>query len=384
MYIITFFIVTNSRGTDFPVFGYAIFIRAPRSSPVASFVISLYFSTCKGFLHLSRFHTVDYCNVFQTSIDRDENDQLCRLEHIIFFIYANLSLGSSRTTFVRARLVAMAIKTCFVFCILSGILFTDQSKVTSFSPTSQNAFGSRRIHGNRCKCLFSWQDKLKEFFSFEDESQFGEQDQKQFVQKTATGTVVRLAARKYDPSSSKPSSRKYTTRKDEFSSVQITKEGVEGDYNHYRTVALKSTEDRAVSILTLDVMNSIRATYKNYNIQQGDLGENVLVEGVPFSFFQIGRRYVFKSPDSDDESSLDGAKESVVVEITEPMEPCANLCKLSYINDQSIEPSKRIDRCKDFIEYLGRFDGYRGWYAKVHTQGVIKHGALVSLVEEED
>jgi MOSC domain-containing protein YiiM len=231
----------------------------------------------------------------------------------------------------------------------------------------------------RTVSLHSWQDRLNDLFTFND-------DQKDKIQqepphkKNATGSVVRLAARQFDQNSSKPSSREYTTRKVECSSLRVTKKGVEGDYNHYRTVALKSTEDRAVSILTMDVMKSLRATYQNYKpIQEGDLGENILVDGVPFGFFRVGDRYRFVSS-SDVKEEEDAV---VLVEITEPIEPCANLCKLPYINDSTMQPRERIRRCQEFIQHLDRFDGYRGWYAKVLDGGLIDTGAIVSLVEKD-
>ena len=69
-----------------------------------------------------------------------------------------------------------------------------------------------------------------------------------------------------------------------------------------------------------------------------------------------------------------------MVEITEPVTPCANLCKLSYINDESIGPKERIRRCQDFISHLDRYNGYRGWYAKVLTPGGIMLGDKVVAV----
>jgi MOSC domain-containing protein YiiM len=238
-----------------------------------------------------------------------------------------------------------------------------QSRIPSRSPV--------RVHG--------WQDKFKELFDNKKDKSDGP-SQTGADETASSGTVIRLAARTYDAAgSSKPSSRTYTTRKDQVPSVRVTKAGVEGDYNHYRTVALKSTGDRAVSILTSDVMNSIRATYKYKHINEGDLGENILVEGVSFGFFRVGERYEFVSCDNKDDDA------SVVVEITEPIEPCANLCKLPFINDGSIPPMERIARCQDFIEYLDRFDGYRGWYAKVHVEGVVKEGGTIScLLPKED
>lgn len=220
--------------------------------------------------------------------------------------------------------------------------------------------------------LHSWQDQLRGML-------FGKDDEKTTIESVdGIGTVLRLSARKYNATSSKPSSREYTTRKDTLPFALVSKEGVHGDYNHYRTVALSSTEDRAISILTTDVMTSIRATYKSYSVQEGDLGENILIDGVSFGFFHVGQQYRFQSTDDDTRND-----ESVIVEITEPIEPCANLCKLSYINDDSISPKDRIERCQEFIEHLDKYDGYRGWYAKVLKEGTIKGGSHVSKVDHD-
>jgi MOSC domain-containing protein YiiM len=197
------------------------------------------------------------------------------------------------------------------------------------------------------------------------------------------GKVMRIAARKYHPQNSKPSSREYTTRKDEFESLSITKEGCVDDYNHYRTMALESTPDRAISLLTCDVMTSLRATYPKYKqlIQDGDLGENILIDGVSFGYFKIGKQYCIDSlnvvTDENNTNTTKPTSRIVVLEITEPIEPCANLCKLPYINDDSMTPKDRIQRCQEFIAHLDRFDGYRGWYAKVVEEGIVKRGASI-------
>jgi MOSC domain-containing protein YiiM len=198
------------------------------------------------------------------------------------------------------------------------------------------------------------------------------------------GTIVRLAARKFHPQNSKPSSREYTTRKDERDTLRILKEGCEGDYNHYRTVALKNTPERAVSILTCDVMESLRSMYPDYTdqIQDGDLGENILVDGVTFRFFRVGQRYCIGSSPVADPAATDNreitTQSSVILEITERVQPCASLCKLSYINDDSMSPKERIQRCQDFILHLVQWEGYRGWYAKVICEGVVQKGAIIS------
>lgn len=106
-----------------------------------------------------------------------------------------------------------------------------------------------------------------------------------------------------------------------------------------------------------------------------------MVDGVGYAFFQVGERYKFSTKKNGAKSGNDSTSsiDEVVIEITEPMEPCANLCKLSYINDPSLDTSNaRVARCKDFIAALGQKDGLRGWYAKVITGGLIQVGDSIS------
>ena len=206
------------------------------------------------------------------------------------------------------------------------------------------------------------------------------------------GHVIMTAARPYQSSGgSIPSSRHYTTRKTSLPMVSVSEKGVTGDYNHYRTVALKSTVDRAISILTHDVSSYIQTFDGGYfdGYTDGDLGENVMVKGVDFSFFKVGGRYRFsqKSSNSGNGSSssstsiVDSAEEDVIIEITEPMEPCANLCKLSFINDPTLSSAReRVAKCQRFIEALGVKDGLRGWYAKVLSGGLIRVDDSVLLL----
>jgi len=195
------------------------------------------------------------------------------------------------------------------------------------------------------------------------------------------GKVTRTAARAYQVGGgSIPTSRLYTTRKDSSSSVRVTDEGVMGDYNHYRTVALKSTGDRALSILTEDVNSLIKTIDNGFyekKYREGDLGENVLVDGVDFDFFTIGKTYRFTSQPEGAVASPD----DVMIKITEPMEACANLCKLPYINDPSIEqPKEKIARCKLIIEALNQMPGLRGWYAKIIHPGTIRVGDRLAAI----
>lgn len=196
--------------------------------------------------------------------------------------------------------------------------------------------------------------------------------------KKLRGTVVRTAARPRQASGgSVPSSRRYTTRKPSLPLIAVGDGGAAGDYNHYRTVALKSTPGRALSLLTRDVSAYIGTLDGGYfakrGYRDGDLGENVLVEGVEFDFFRVGGRYRFSS-------QPEGTAEDVVIEVTEPMEPCPNLCKLPYIDDPAIqEPKEKLGRCQYFIAALGQKPGLRGWYARVVKGGVIRVGDMAAL-----
>jgi MOSC domain-containing protein YiiM len=183
-------------------------------------------------------------------------------------------------------------------------------------------------------------------------------------EKVKTGRILRTAARRYDSESSKPSSRNYTTRKNALPAVFLSTRGVEGDYNHYRTIALKSTLDRAVSILTDDVIKYLQSLYPES--QEGDLGENLYMGGMEFRSFAVGTRLQIGS--------------DVLLEITEPMEPCANLCKLPFINDANLEPRERLEKCQKILQDLGRFAGLRGWYAKVLQEGTVSVGQTVRMM----
>jgi len=193
------------------------------------------------------------------------------------------------------------------------------------------------------------------------------------------GKVVRVATKGYDPLHSTPASRQYTTRKESRSEIIAKMDGVEGDYNHYRTTALSSTPDRAISILTTDILKMLKDN--GYQaVQDGDLGENVYIDDIDYNFFEIGKRYKFYTDDrnGDNLGTNKDSLEGVVIEITERIEPCGNLCRLPYINDESLEPKQRFENCKSFLLWLDEKEGLRGWYAKVLSDGKIALGDSVA------
>eukprot|EP01126_Amoeba_proteus_P041111 TRINITY_DN4412_c0_g1_i1.p1 TRINITY_DN4412_c0_g1~~TRINITY_DN4412_c0_g1_i1.p1 ORF type:complete len:173 (-),score=25.37 TRINITY_DN4412_c0_g1_i1:197-715(-) len=123
--------------------------------------------------------------------------------------------------------------------------------------------------------------------------------------------------------------------------------GAEGDYNRYRTTHKSSTNNRALSLITLDILNDL--TKEGWGpVLPGDLGENITVAGN--IRFAIEQKYRMGT---------------VVLQITEEIQPCNNLMNLPYVGRE---------RKNAFLSALKR---RRGWYAKVHETGVILPGDVV-------
>ena len=261
------------------------------------------------------------------------------------------------------EVLCMANRVCF-----PAMLFISKSLLLlcfSIAPREGLSWIIASPHHGRNLPLAKRESTTRQFLWFASQ-----EEKKDETEAAECGSVFRLAAREFHPENSKPSSKLYTPRKVEQESVWIDQEGVKGDYNHYRTIALSSTPDRAVSILTTDVMKLLRA-YK-FKVLDGDLGENILVDGVAYNFFAPGNRYSFTSTDSD---------EPVVLEITEPMIACANLCKLPCINDESRPLKDRVATCQEMISLLDKHSGQRGWYAKVVQGGQVKQNFSVIKVK---
>ena len=63
------------------------------------------------------------------------------------------------------------------------------------------------------------------------------------------------------------------------SALVLDEQGVASDYNHYRTTRLARTNDHGVLLLALETLRSLQTEWP---IHPGDLGENVLTEGLVF------------------------------------------------------------------------------------------------------
>ena len=124
--------------------------------------------------------------------------------------------------------------------------------------------------------------------------------------------------------------------------------GARGDFNRYRHEDLDDTPDQAVLLLPVETLRVLRA--EGWPIQEGDLGENITTEGVPYDEFRPGDRF-----------RIGGAR----VEISKPCTPCSNLYLLPYVG---------AVKGPEFVKAtLGR----RGWFARVLSAGPVRLGDAI-------
>lgn len=118
--------------------------------------------------------------------------------------------------------------------------------------------------------------------------------------------------------------------------------GCDGDFNQFRTSHKRSTDDRAVSIMTTAILDQLSAEGWG-PVLPGDLGENITVSG-----------------DTSFETGNVISVGSVVLEITEFIVPCNKLMFLPYVG--------RERKC----EFIKTLQGRRGWYARVLKEGTVE------------
>ncbi len=132
----------------------------------------------------------------------------------------------------------------------------------------------------------------------------------------------------------------------------LSRTGVTGDYNLYRTEKKDGTLDRAVLVIPLETITQLADA--GWSVQPGDLGENITTQGIPYGSFAIGSRW-----------KVDEA----MIQISEVCKPCKNLRVLPYVGLTKIIP---------FVRTLV---GRRGWYARVLKEGNIRKDALINYIE---
>ena len=125
--------------------------------------------------------------------------------------------------------------------------------------------------------------------------------------------------------------------------LTITPEGVQGDFNRWRTEKANGDPDQAVLLLSEEILADLRA--EGWPVQAGELGENLTLAGLPQNAFAPGARV-----------HVGG----VVLEVSKPCDPCTVLYTLPYVG---------TERGPAFLRTL---QGRRGWFARVVQGGTVR------------
>ena len=130
--------------------------------------------------------------------------------------------------------------------------------------------------------------------------------------------------------------------------IRIVPGGVEGDFNRYRHEDQQDEPTQAVLLMPVEMIRRLNG--EGWPIREGDFGENVTTEGIPYGEFHPGDR--FRVGDA-------------VLEVSKPCTPCTNLELLPYVG-----------AAKGPI-FLKTMLGRRGWYASVVKEGTIRTGDTI-------
>jgi MOSC domain-containing protein YiiM len=131
-------------------------------------------------------------------------------------------------------------------------------------------------------------------------------------------------------------------------SIRIVAEGVQGDFNRYRHEEQHDEPAQAVLLMPVEMIRTLNA--EGWPLAEGDIGENVTTEGIPYDAFRPGDRFRVGE---------------AVLEVSKPCVPCTNLYLLPYVG-----PSKGPLFLKTMLDR-------RGWYASVVQDGWVHQGDVV-------
>ena len=132
--------------------------------------------------------------------------------------------------------------------------------------------------------------------------------------------------------------------------LTITPDGVEGDFNRWRTEEANGDPDQAVLLLSEEILVALRG--EGWPVQAGELGENLTLADLPPDALQPGAQV-----------KVDG----VVLEVSKACDPCDVLYTLPYVSKERGP------------EFLRTMLGRRGWYARVVQGGTIRAGTPVEV-----
>ena len=136
-------------------------------------------------------------------------------------------------------------------------------------------------------------------------------------------------------------------------SANITKSGVQGDFNRVRS-GRGGSADRAVCIFSLELIQLLK--HEGHPIEIGSTGENLTIRGVEWESLSEGMRLEIGD---------------VVLELSEPCAPCSKIGG-SFIGGE-------FDRVNHDKEY-----GWSRWLARVLREGEVTVGDSVNIVITPD
>ncbi len=155
---------------------------------------------------------------------------------------------------------------------------------------------------------------------------------------SASGRIVRLQRKPRE-------GRSRGIPKRPVDELVITAEGVEGDFNRWRTEKAAGDPDQAVLLLSEEILTGLRA--EGWPVGPGDLGENLLLAGLPADALTPGARL---------------RAGEVELQISKRCDPCVVLYGLPYVGQE---------RGPAFVRTMR---GRRGWFARVVRGGVLRVG----------
>ena len=132
--------------------------------------------------------------------------------------------------------------------------------------------------------------------------------------------------------------------------AEIKFEGVEGDFNKFRTEKKNSTGTRAVTLFSLEQIEKLRS--EGHSIDVGTTGENISIEGVDWPSLEVGNRLMIGE---------------AMIELSGPTAPCGKIGK-SFIDGAF----SRIDHELEL--------GWSRWSASVIEEGQVEVGSQVILL----
>ena len=132
--------------------------------------------------------------------------------------------------------------------------------------------------------------------------------------------------------------------------AEIKFEGVEGDFNKFRTEKKNSIGTRAVTLFSLEQIEKLKS--EGHSIDVGTTGENITIVGVDWPSLEVGARMMIGE---------------AMIELSEPTAPCSKIGK-SFIDGAF----SRIDHELEL--------GWSRWSASVIEEGQVEIGSQVILL----